>query len=123
MEEIFTADKNILNSLFSNQTSQWREKEGHSDRCSCSNQYQEERWLRYTKKTERGARANVESEGNGCPHEAPKLVISKAGEWLQQIPGTTSKISVQRSEVLGASYCNYTLKFRNSQQPDNPDSI
>ena len=28
-------------------------------------------------------------------------VTHKLGEWLQQIPGTTSEVSVQRSVVLG----------------------
>lgn len=30
-------------------------------------------------------------------------VIPKLGEWIQQIPGTTSEISVQKRAILGAA--------------------
>ncbi|XP_076747360.1 uncharacterized protein LOC101485988 [Maylandia zebra] len=39
-------------------------------------------------------------------------VTPKLGEWLQQIPGTTSEISVQKSAVLGtAKILRRTLKL------------
>ncbi|KAF7643082.1 hypothetical protein LDENG_00244990 [Lucifuga dentata] len=39
-------------------------------------------------------------------------VTPKLGEWLQQIPGTTSEISVQKSAVLGtAKMLHRTLKL------------
>ncbi len=34
---------------------------------------------------------------------ALKAVTPKLGEWLQQIPGTTSEISVKKSAVLGTA--------------------
>ena len=39
-------------------------------------------------------------------------VTHKLGEWLQQIPGTTSEVSVQKSAVLGtAKILRRTLKL------------
>ena len=39
-------------------------------------------------------------------------VTHKLGEWLQQIPGTTSEVSVQKSAVLGtAKILHRTLKL------------
>ena len=43
---------------------------------------------------------------------APGAVTPKLEEWLQQIPGTTSELSVQKSAVLGtAKILHRTLKL------------
>ncbi len=43
---------------------------------------------------------------------APGAVTPKLVEWLEQIPGTTSKISVQKSTVLGTAKIQKPLATR-----------
>ncbi|KAL4000544.1 hypothetical protein ACER0C_008315 [Sarotherodon galilaeus] len=47
-------------------------------------------------------------------------VTPKLGEWLQQIPGTTSEISVQKSAVLGRAKTNHCKELHVEKTEEPP---